>query len=488
MKIIYKVGLLTSFLSLNMQAAENQCSQLTFEETKDKSHYQIYANGSNNLRTFKKSNEYFNPGQHSVTILKWGKEDWVNYSRTHKFKKTNRIEMLHTTKRALSWNQPKIFNLLINVEANKKYVLSELQKDQKFELTHMKDSMCMENDENIIGPDTVSVDKFTLPQKLQYRLDKLMAELKNNNENISVNFIPFTSVLYFGAIPNLNNKSTKLLAVTPNSQASLLGLRAGDKIVKLGKTELSSQQFNSNFILDYLKSLKINDAIEATIIRDENEITLKGVYTPEIIPEYSYSFSKEKINEQPIISSMNLDNKIALKLSKLLIEINQNAMNQGINRENVVISRSNQYDGKFGMTGNIEVHNTQSVFVVENVDDNSPASRVGLNIGDRIIQLNNKYLQKGIQGFAHDLSRIKNNDIYEFRIVRGDETKVLSRTLVRNLLPEYQFSINFGSKERALKLMAKYGEYQTWKKNKDRGRNSVSHTSNTKRMPSPLSN
>ncbi len=467
MKVIYKIGFLASLFSLQVQGGENQCSQVQFESSNDHYHYQVLANNVGNIKQYKKSSEFFHPGQHTVTIFKWLAKDWANYSRTHTLNKLNRIETLHTTTRALSWNEPQAIDLFMNIEGGRLYTLNGVGNGNKIEIKSVEKLSCNLKGDKLAIAGSPTINDIQLPNELLYRLDKAMAELKKENRDTKINFVPFTSVMYFGAITGAYDKPTKIVAVTPNSQAAALGLRAGDELLKLGNRYLPDTDLESNFIFKYLKTLEINDSLNVLIKRDGREIALSGIYIPEIIPEFIYTFSNENLAKQTLVQHVAIGTDMSVKLSKLIIEINQYILKHGIDRKNIVISRKKHSDIKFGMSGNFDNNDSYPAFIVEQIDKNSPASRIGLEPGDKIIQLNDIGFQGDVRSLSNKLNQLKNNEVFTFLVKRENSEILLTSKLARNVLPEYKFTINFSSKERAIKLFKKYKEFKIWKERKD---------------------
>lgn len=471
MKTIYKTGIVISLLSCSMQSVYAECAKITIKNESGQHYYQVYANQSKNIKPFKESTELFSAGEHSLTILKWGRDDWANYSRSHKFSKIDKIEMLHTTSRGITWNEPVAFNALVNLDKNKEYTFEESTREKGFILREVSEFKCDSEEKYVAESNSQIAEHVKLPEQLLYRFDKAMAALKLKNEGVVTNFVPFTSVLYFGAIPNLSGEANKLLAVTPNSQAAALGLQAGDEIVSLGGTVVQWDENNKDAILNYLKTLDVYDSLSITVKRNGKQLDLTGQYLPEIIPDYTYSFSEKPAASFSLINSQNVDEDFILTFSRLLIEVNQYLSNSGLGNRKLLISRDARYDEKFGMSGNI-LFNVAN-FSVERVDKNSPAFQLGLKSGDKITHLNGKQLTNDVREFAIALGDIKQNSSYEMDIIRNGNPITLSGKFIRDKLPMYHVTIDLNSKENALMLMAQHKKYRLWREKTDENQKSV---------------
>lgn len=152
-----------------------------------------------------------------------------------------------------------------------------------------------------IGQSTIPSNE-QLPPRLEYRLRRLMAKIDAHHQGLThaekTNLVPQTQVNRFGAIfdhtQDDNDKALQILAVSPFSQATKLGLASGDAIIALGKSpvDLEDRKNPDQALKNYLGPMTEGQTITIKVIRNGNTMTLQGTFKPVIVPEVYYQLEQ----------------------------------------------------------------------------------------------------------------------------------------------------------------------------------------------------
>lgn len=85
-----------------------------------------------------------------------------------------------------------------------------------------------------------------------------------------------------------------VVSVTPNSQASRLGIESGDQIISVNGVDIT-EAANSQLALSVLQYAQDNTAVKIVIKREGKSITLSGMLTANLTP--SWTFDTQEITE-----------------------------------------------------------------------------------------------------------------------------------------------------------------------------------------------
>lgn len=202
--------------------------------------------------------------------------------------------------------KPVIKTLRIGVEVDKKYILSLDKTGSKIALLSSETFECNDPEHSMaqarqaIGQSSIPSNE-QLPPRLEYRLRRLMAKIDAHHQGLSnteeANLIPQTRVNRFGAIldhtPGANDKALQVLAVSPFSQATKLGLTSADAIIALGESPIDLKNSNADQVLqNYLGPMTQGQTITIKVIRNGKTMTLRGTFKPVIVPEVYYQIEQ----------------------------------------------------------------------------------------------------------------------------------------------------------------------------------------------------
>ncbi len=196
--------------------------------------------------------------------------------------------------------------LRIGVEVDKKYTLSLDETGNKVALLSSEAFQCngpessMAQAKLAIGQSSIPSNE-QLPPRLEYRLRRLMAKIDAHHQGLTnseeANLVPQTRLSRFGVIfdhtHDTNGKALQILAVSPFSQATKLGLTSGDTIIALGESPINLKGKSASQVLqNYLGPIKQGQAITIKVIRNGNTMTLRGTFKPVIVPEVYYQLEQ----------------------------------------------------------------------------------------------------------------------------------------------------------------------------------------------------
>jgi len=258
-----------------------------------------------------------------------------------------------------------------------------------------------------------------------------------------------------------NSKTLRVLAVTPYSPASKLGLLSGDQLVKLGKLPITElPETVSNPIDDYIEELAIGQRIKVEVLRAGIKTELSDVYYPTIVPEFSYNIHEHngvKV-KNALVNSSKLNEKLQLELSKIILEVHRlsQANNQG-NQQELVLERMVNKDHKYGISGQMITNGNHSGFAIDAVKQNSAAADLGLQADDLITHFNNRQIKdSSVQQFSSMIAQLKPDEAYSMSIARNDKVQQISGYFTQATFPAYSLNIDSDSVKKAGKLLEKY--------------------------------
>lgn len=199
----------------------------------------------------------------------------------------------------------KSYDFTVQVAKDHHYQLAIVDSSVKAPVKIVKQTVnhCDVDDLNTVHPaqfnETTGLsNNVQLPAPLEYRLRKLMSKIahyhsQTNGQQTSVNVLLGTQMNQFGAVLNNQNADDQLgvqvLAVSPLSQASKLGLTSGDTIISLGTLPLDNQtNISHQSVEQYINQLVYGDTIAVTIKRHGKNLSLNGTFQPVTIPSAFY--------------------------------------------------------------------------------------------------------------------------------------------------------------------------------------------------------
>lgn len=381
-------------------------------------------------------------GEHTLVFRQWSP---VEYTRVAKEKRSREI-----------LKKLPIYEFTIDLKAGEHYQLAMNDNNQvSISKLTARQAACIEPKQRFLPAKNNDVVSNKLPSPLIYSLYETMYELKNNNQNIERGVIPLSVQDYFGAI--IDNQyerkdQMRVLAVTPFSLASDMGLQAGDLISSLGKQRVSDSNEKPSLILaKYIAGQSYGAELSFGIIRHGEASYIKGNYAPAVMPELKFNFVKGRSSQ--VFNRTNVDPVVQKKLSHLLIELSliSSQRDSGVLSLNLPAIE----DPKYGINGEMIRHDKQYGFLVTQVSNNSPAMKLGIKRGDVIIALNNHALNSDdINRFAGDIHKLKNGEPYAMKVVRQSKELTLSGELERRILPYTAINIDVAVQKRMSQYLA----------------------------------
>jgi len=448
-----KVTAAPLFLMASLTAQANECGSINLDSLHSDSSpfvYDLVGNNSEIIRGKSDSKElYLAPGKHTLSFYKWRSSDYKKRRRTD-----------------VNIKQPSSVVISLDVLGNHQYVLSSKVQEGAAEMfvSAVINQKCQPQDDMVLSAkNSASALVMSLPENLQYRLDTLMQQLQHTAK-ASENVIPFSVVSYFGAVTEQQTKKSKtlrVLAVTPYSPASKLGLRTGDQLVTLGKLPITQlPQTVTNPIDEYIKELAIGQRIKVAVLRAGINTELSDIYYPTIVPEFSYNIhEKNGVKVQnALVNSSKLNDKLQLDLSKIILEVHQlSQRNSQSNQQELVLERMVSKDHKYGISGQMIANGSQRGFAIDVVKQNSAAADLGLQADDIITHFNNRQIKgSSVQQFSSMIAQLKPGQAYSMSIVRDAKEQQISGHFSQATFPAYSLNIDLDSVEKAGKLLEKY--------------------------------
>lgn len=333
--------------------------------------------GGDELRTLNGSKLYYlEPGEHSVTIELWKKENLETYY----------TDFMRGTVSPKSPERLSTFRL--RVEDNQAYEVA-FNLDGQITLTAEK-SLCELNDNYILGATKSQVNEIKSSDKLHPELEKrlrvVMNKLFDNAQPLGL--INSEVSQYFGAVKDENYKDkdggVRLLSVLPFSLAHKLGLLSGDVIVSYGDPTYSNLT-ELLTALDYKKEMKLE------VLRNSTLVTLKMLYEPVVLPQVTYGRDKNDI-QKTLIQGVEFDHELQFEYERLMLEITEYYRNKNY-KGRLNIARDNTVNEQFGLIGTLDkISGSKYSIVVDEVLPHSAAKAIGLEVGDIIVAVNDKVM------------------------------------------------------------------------------------------------
>lgn len=399
-------------------------------------------------------NYYLEPGIHSVQIEQWP---------LNVFKRLKRLNKTPQMKRKSA-----IYSQFVQIEllADRKYEIKMTSTStpdlRQVNINAVEETQCDNNETKILAAKTPTqsftvLENELLPEVLEYRLRKLMTKLANTSTRYSIakyetNLFPTKLNNIIGTMLDSeysdDGKAIKVLSVLPYSLASKLKLFSGDKITRLGKYYISRNAGTPNQQLaKYFSSLYFNDEISIEVQRGEENVTLKMLYTPTIIPEIKYTIAKNNRLVLPkIFESHLLSGDAMFEFDQLMVELTDYFLAQGVENKQVEIIRDKIKETSFGLSGERTYDLGQLALKVLDVKPESIAEQMGLNTLDVITSINNIQLnENNIESMIQSLQNIEDGSQISFVLQRKGKKLTIKNAYSASNLVAYRLVLDLNS-------------------------------------------
>ena len=435
--------LIILFYGLSINAFGATCSRITIDRsTQDNHFYELYTNNYHRVGYLNspeplilKSEGHIEleSGEHTLSFRQWTP---VEYTRVAKEQRS-----FHIVK------QLPVLDFSLDFEAGYQYELL-ISKENHISISNKRpiDAKCQESIELFLPAKSNEYFTAKLPSHLVYAFYLAMYEYQHSQNTIKQGYVPLSILDYFGGIVDSkyrNNNQLRILAVTPFSLASDIGLKSGDYLTKLGNKKVADSEVNGKLMLaNYISEQPFGAEISFEVIRNGKVIKLEGDYIPVIMPELKFGLSK--LDQSPLFFPVEFDKQVAKRFQSALIEL---SLLYGKEETGVLnIELPLLEDPKYGISGEVVFKDNSFGFVVSNVSNNSPAAALGLRKNDVISKINSSIIKsKNMSKLSLLLLELENNKPYSILIVRDGEKQLLEGIMKRRTLPFMSLKIDFGS-------------------------------------------
>jgi len=458
MNSLFKKILITTSLiclsGIKLVNAQTCASFSINQESEKKYFYELYLNNSqltDRMLITKDEKLYLEPGDHTLTFRQW---DQIAYRKLKNRASSLTPYISMSIDRTAEYvKKIRTINIQITVGNNKHYILINNELN-KMSIQKEINLVCDANKTNILAAKKGKKENVVLPPQLTYRLYEVMQSIQNNNLNkhssIS-SLVPVQVMDYFGAIVDTVMKRTNadeqlVIAVTPFSLASRLGLKSGDKIKLLGGEAISNLSWASyDPLTNYIVNLKGSEELTITVLRGANEVTLNGKYEPTIVPEFTYSVGGKTVN-QNIINELEIATKNQRILSLLMLKIISLRNVQRSNSDVIEISQPEMFDPKYGINGSFVNYDEHFGFSVNSINQGSPAEQLGLQLNDVILAINSQEIKSNSMDIlSSKIAELSEGESYKILVKRKGSELALTDVLHRRLFQKFSLMINLES-------------------------------------------
>lgn len=444
--------LIILFYGLSISAFGATCSRITIDRSAQDNHfYELHTNNYRRVGYLNspeplilKSGDHIEleSGEHTLSFRQWTP---VEYTRVAKERRS-----FHIVK------QLPLIDFSLDFEAGFQYDLS-ISKENRISISSKRpiDAKCQENIERFLPAKSNEYFTEKLPSHLVYALYVAMYEYQHSQNTIKQGYMPLSILDYFGGIVDSkyrNNNQLRVLAVTPFSLASDIGLKAGDYLTKLGNNKVSDSEVNGKLMLtNYISQQPFGAEISFEVIRNGKVIKLEGNYIPVIMPELKFGLSK--FDKNPLFFPAEFDKQVAKRFQSALIELSLLYGKEATGLFNIELPAIE--DPKYGVSGDIVWDNNGFGFVVSNVSNNSPAAALGLRKRDIISKINSNTIKShNMSELSLQFLKLENNKPYSILIVRNGKKQLLKSIMKRRILPLVSLKIDFESHHDVLSSIA----------------------------------
>jgi C-terminal processing protease CtpA/Prc len=454
-----KILITTSLICLSGIKLVNAqaCASVSINQESGKQYfYDLYLNNgvlTDSMLIKKDEKLYLEPGDHTLTFRQW---DPLSYKKIKNQKSSSAVWMRLEMNRTEQYvKKIKTINVQITVGNNKHYVLVNNELN-KISIQEEKDQVCDENKVNILAAKKTKKENVVIPPQLTYRLYEVMQSIQKNDpnkrESIS-SLVPIKVMDYFGAIVDKKRKSTNtkeqlVIAVTPYSLASRLGLKAGDKIKLLGGKAISNLSWAPyDPLTNYIVNLNGDKKLAIKVLRGVNEVMLNGKYESTIMPEFTYSVGENKVKRN-VTNELEIAKKSQRLLSLTMLQIMSLKDIKNSNSDIIAISQPAMYDPKYGINGSIVSNDKHFGFNIKSVVQGSPADKLGLKRNDVVIAINSQKIKSNsVNMLSSNITNLAEGESYTILVKRKDSELELTDVLHRRLFPKFSLMIDLESYE-----------------------------------------
>ena len=397
------------------------------------------------------------PGWHTLSLFMWAKKDYLMIKKTRRRMKLSDLTQssMIRLRNNKNWNKhtqfitPKLKELKLKIKDGYKTIIGvdNTNENDILKVLSTDAYACNKIGASLVYGeiDNQIQDKMniTLPKGIEYRLRKVMTDISKYHKNHNLkgfNVIPVHMERSFGIVLDSEYDkqpiSIKILAVNPNSMAQLVGLYSGDRIIEMGKNQITIDKNSPQIQLtEYIRRIPFNEKLYFKVIRNKEEVVLSHEFTPILSPEINYSFGNmnKKID---IVNNLDIENELEFNLLFITKEIVDFYQAKGLTDKTINIYRSPTNDYIYGISAKESQTKNGFSLYIESVVTGSEAEMFGLKDGDEIVALNGmKMTANGIALISKFISELKYNDSYSMLINRLDksieiEHKYLPKTLI----------------------------------------------------------
>jgi C-terminal processing protease CtpA/Prc len=287
-----------------------------------------------------------------------------------------------------------------------------------------------------------------LPDKLEQNLQSIMSKLNSyhaQNNTAKANLVSKKVYEYFGTVLDTSKSEKngyKVLVVLPYSLAHKLALESGDVITEFAGKSVSGDHKEANQeLVKYISTVPYGRTIEFTVLRNNEKLTLSHRYTTSIIPESSYAFAlNNEADQVTIINSVQLPEGLAFQYEHLMMELTSYFKSKGIKKD-IELYRPLTTRRNLGLTGSLENTIDGVVLVVTHITANSAASRLGVQVNDRIHAINGQDINSNDKLFESITSALVNNEQHSMIITRDNKKIRLEQKIKYEETPAFSLKV-----------------------------------------------
>ena len=400
-------------------------------------------------------------GLHNLILDIWLKKDFSRIYRT--WRGTFAVKPDYVNPKP---ELTKVIKVSVTADQFLQFSLSAPTINANFELTNQSSVKCNENKNNLISSqlildDEVIAKNLQLPEVLEYRLARLMADIADDTikkddqakTSLIANIAPLEVDTAFGIVLDDDNTRIKVLAVLPNSFAYNLGLASGDLIITLGGKPIEFKRLSTDdIVLEYLQSVLSNEVITMVVVRNNKSIQLSQNYIPLAFPDANYQIynksteAKGTIKKAMIINGYTLPETLDYQYKQLRLAIN--GYIQGIKNSDgmITLDRKASLDKNFGIDVAIIPNSKSGGFTISAIEWNSSAAKLGLIKNDVMLAVNNQPLTNlAIKELSSLLNNLTVGQGYSIKVNRSNQVKVLNGVYQPRELPAFTLGITLVS-------------------------------------------
>lgn len=492
---ISKVLVIFITLISSVQAIENtsNCAMIKIKPFEDEGEkYIVTISVDNNIPVLAYESAHYNKrlhgnynyelghGKHNLLLEIWEAGEYNRYFRKNKNAKQGVIfEPINTKYVQVSVEKGNYYEFSLSGNAAK----------PKIKLINQKTKRCKIKEKALIAGftmlnDNENVSPPELPEKLQYRLARLMGNIAKLTPNLAFieNVTQLTLNNTFGTVFDSDVSEIKILTVSPYSLADKLGLASGDIIISLGGElkKVSKGSTSAMLVSGYLQSLKLNDLMKMEVLRNGKEIKLSSAFSPLIFPEVSYQIygddlSKDELNaltNKKFIIAGELPKSIEFEYQQLISAINSYFQTADYKDGVVSLSSGKTYDKNYGISGNILKFEKNYGFVINSVKPNSLAEDIGIVENDIIMAINNNSISSDNVGFlASQLESLVIDSNYSVKVMRDKKPMMLTASYQPREFPAFNLNIEIISINTVKNNIAEIFRRMNWSSDRSRFNN-----------------